>query len=274
MSTDSPVLSVAARTDVGVRRTVNEDAVLASDPFYLVADGMGGHDAGDRASAAAIETFAAHAGSELTHSGVEAVIEASRSAVAAVAMQTVRGAGCTLSGVIRITHEGQPYWYVLNIGDSRVYLHRGSELTQLTADHSLHAQLLAEGNPSAATAPRNVITRALGSPDSRHDAWMLPVQTGARLLVCSDGLTNEIDEEELNAVLTVGGQAETVVDELVRRARDAGGRDNISVIVIDTLAGGAEVAEERDAEPLDSSLVDTLDTENDDTVELTKRARP
>lgn len=238
---ESPAIEAAARTDVGVHRRVNEDSVFADHGIYIVADGMGGHEAGDLASAAAIQPFAALA----DEAGipdfrvVEATIELARNAVDAVSLQTERGAGCTLTGVVLIQHEGAPHWYVLNVGDSRVYLHRGAQLTQLTADHSLHAELLAEGRAEAEHTPRNVITRALGSDDSRHDAWLLPVHTGTRLLVCSDGLTTEVPDDELRAVLTVGGRPEAVADELIRLARAGGGRDNISAIVIDTLSAGS-----------------------------------
>ena len=238
---ESPAIEAAARTDVGVHRRVNEDSVFADHGIYIVADGMGGHEAGDLASAAAIQPFAALA----DEAGipdfrvVEATIELARNAVDAVSLQTERGAGCTLTGVVLIQHEGAPHWYVLNVGDSRVYLHRGAQLTQLTADHSLHAELLAEGRAEAEHTPRNVITRALGSDDSRHDAWHLPVHTGTRVLVCSDGLTTEVPDDELRAVLTVGGRPEAVADELIRLARAGGGRDNISAIVIDTLSAGS-----------------------------------
>lgn len=265
-----PVLEVASRTDPGLRRAVNEDALIADDPFYLVADGMGGHEAGDAASRAAIGVFEAALGRPVSLASIENVIEQARRAVEQVARGTSRGAGCTLSGVVRFEHEGAPYWYVLNVGDSRVYLHRGAELTRLTADHSLRDELEAVGHADARAMPRNVITRALGAEDSRHDAWLLPVQTGARMLVCSDGLTNELSDEELLAVLTVGGRPESVAEELLRRACDAGGRDNISLIVIDTLSGGAASDAEPDntgAQRWDSSTVATL---SDETLERTR----
>lgn len=269
--TASPALEAAARTHPGMKRAVNEDAVLCADPFYLVADGMGGHEAGDRASRAAIAVFE-EAGPEVSLTEIESRIEAARRAVEGVSAQTLHGGGCTLTGVARVTYEDEPFWYILNIGDSRVYLHQGAELTQLTTDHSLHAQLAAEGDPGAASAPRNVITRALGSSDARHDAWLLPIRTGARLLICSDGLTSELDDEEIRAVLTMGGKPDHVVEELVRRACDAGGRDNISVIVVDTLSGGSE-SPESSAQRWDSSIIDTLDPDGDTTVERTRPRR-
>ncbi|WP_449276945.1 PP2C family protein-serine/threonine phosphatase [Leucobacter sp. GX24907] len=269
--TVTPIFEAAARTHPGMKRPVNEDAVLCADPCYLVADGMGGHEAGDRASRAAISAFE-DSGPEMSLPEIEARIEAARRAVERVSAQTLNGGGCTLTGVIRVSYEDQPFWYILNIGDSRVYLHEGSELTQLTNDHSLHAQLIAEGNPEAAKAPRNVITRALGSSDARHDAWLLPIRTGARLLICSDGLTTELEDEEIRAVLTMGGRPDSVVEELVRRACDAGGRDNISVIVVDTLSGGTDTGETT-AQRWDSSMIDTIDPDDDTTIERTRPRR-
>ena len=258
----SPVIEAAARTDVGVHRRVNEDAVFTGGGVFVVADGMGGHEAGDLASAAAIRPFAALAAEPGVPDfrAVEATIELARNAVDAVSLQTERGAGCTLTGVVLIEHEGAPHWYVLNVGDSRVYLHRGAQLTQLTTDHSLHAELLAEGRAEAEHTPRNVITRALGSDDSRHDAWLLPVHTGTRLLVCSDGLTTEVPDDELRAILTVGGRPGPVADELIRLARDAGGRDNISAIIVDTVSSGAAAAADDAAGPVGSEDVDTAET--------------
>ncbi|PRI10183.1 PP2C family protein-serine/threonine phosphatase [Leucobacter massiliensis] len=259
----APVVEAASRSDVGVRRAVNEDAVIAQWPVYLVADGMGGHEAGELASAAAVRAFAELAGASRlpTIAEVSSAIERARAAVDDVAYGTQRGAGCTLTGAVLVAHEGRAQWYVLNIGDSRVYQHRGSTLQQITLDHSLQAELAAAGDAAAERTPRNVITRALGSDDARHDAWLLPVSAGTRLLICSDGLTTELSDEELRAVLAVGGRPEAVAEELVRRACEAGGRDNVTVIVVDTVSGpaawavpavqGAAAAEETGDETLE-----------------------
>ncbi len=236
----SPSLAVAARTDRGNRRELNEDALFAADPCFVVADGMGGHERGDAASKAAISAFTEEftAPGEATVQRIERAIDEARARVDAVADETARGAGCTLTGAIRVQHEGIPHWYVLNIGDSRVYLQRGNELHQLTVDHSLRSERIAGGDGQAQSTPRNIITRALGSEDDRHDAWLLPLETGSRLLICSDGLTTELVDDELRGVLAVGGRAESVVDELIRRALAAGGRDNVSLILVDVVSGG------------------------------------
>lgn len=257
------VLDVAARSHVGMVRKVNEDSLIAQDPVFFVADGMGGHEAGDLASAAAVHAFHSLVGStvKLRPVDVDAAIDTARGSVLAIADQTERGAGCTLSGIVLVEHANEPCWYVVNIGDSRVYEHSGTSLMQLTQDHSLQAELKASGNPHAAQAPRNVITRALGSEDSRHDAWLIPVTTGSRMLLCSDGLTTEVSDEQIRAVLTVGGRPEVVAEELVRLACEGGGRDNITVVVVDIVTG------------LDPQAGDDYGTTSDDTIDVTRPVR-
>ncbi|MBK0421661.1 serine/threonine-protein phosphatase [Leucobacter sp. CSA2] len=237
-----PQLQYALRTDPGRKREVNEDSGLAVQPCFIVADGMGGHEAGDLASQAAVAAFRDRfpLGSRATVEDVSAALDAARAAVAAISEGHERGAGCTLTGAVLVESDGHPHWLVLNIGDSRVYLHRGSELTQLTIDHSLRAEMSADGAEDARLPGRNIITRALGSADSTADSWLVPVETGTRLLICSDGLTTEVPDEDLRAALTMGGAADAVADELVQRANDAGGRDNITVLVVDTIAGGSQ----------------------------------
>jgi protein phosphatase len=254
-----PQLSVAARTDRGRRREANEDALFAADPCFVVADGMGGHERGDAASKAAISAFSEEftAPGEATVERIERALAEARARVDQVAESASRGAGCTLTGAIRISHEGAPHWYVLNVGDSRVYLQRRNELRQLTVDHSLRSERIAVGNEQASATPRNIITRALGSDDDRHDAWLLPIETGSRLLVCSDGLSVELSDEQIEAVLAMGGRTESVVDELIRRSLDAGGRDNISVILVDVISGGIEMIPT--AEALDDSDGTTIE---------------
>lgn len=257
------VLDAAARSHVGMVRRVNEDSYIAQRPVFLVADGMGGHDAGDRASAAAIDAFRglAQSSSPLRPADVDAALDVARVRVLEIAHETARGAGCTLTGVVLVEHLQEPCWYVINVGDSRVYEHSGTSLMQLTHDHSLRAELRAAGNANAAAAPRNVITRALGSEDDRHDGWLIPVTSGSRLLLCSDGLTTEVCDEEIRGVLTVGGRPDAVADELVRRACKGGGRDNVTVVVVDTVAG------------TDPQLGDDLEATADDTIEVTRPVR-
>jgi serine/threonine protein phosphatase PrpC len=238
-------LSVAELTDTGRKREVNEDSVLVSSPVFLVADGMGGYEAGDRASGAVVDAFRPLAGTGFgTLAGIRDALVAADAGVAIVAASTKRGAGSTVAGAVLIEHEGEPHWLVFNVGDSRVYRHYGSELEQLTIDHSLGQELVERGElrpeDLATYAERNVITRAIGAADSTADSWLVPVVTGERLLICSDGLSSELDDESIRASLTMGGRPESVAAALVHRANRNGGRDNISVVVIDVLSGGGE----------------------------------
>jgi serine/threonine protein phosphatase PrpC len=236
-------LSVAHVTDVGRKREVNEDSVLASSPVFLVADGMGGYEAGDRASGAVVDAFTPLVGAGYgTLTGIRDALIAADALVAIVAGSTKRGAGSTVAGAVLIEHEGEPHWLVFNVGDSRVYRHYGSDLEQLTVDHSLGQELVERGEMRAedlATyADRNVITRAIGAADSTADSWLVPVINGERLLICSDGLSSELDDESIRASLTMGGRPESVAAALVQRANQNGGRDNISVVIIDVVSGG------------------------------------
>lgn len=242
MTSPSVILNVAALTDVGLKRTINEDAIFAESPVYLVADGMGGHDAGDKASAAVVAAFAPLAGTVVSMVEIGAALTRANSAVEAIACQHSRGAGSTVAAVVLVEHDGLPHWLVFNIGDSRVYRHSSAALEQLTIDHSLGQELVDAGELDPADlrsfAKRNVITRAVGAVENIADSWLLPVVDGERLLVCSDGLSGEVSDESIRATLTMCGRPETAAAALIRTAMRAGGRDNVSVIVIDVVAGG------------------------------------
>ena len=244
-------IASATRTDVGLRRTVNEDSVLATWPVFLVADGMGGHEAGDLASAAVIAEFHALVGRQLQVADVAAALDRAHIAVQAIGAASPRGAGSTLTGVVQIEHDGQPHWLVLNIGDSRVYRLRGSEFERLTTDHSLVQEMIDSGTLAPENARtfafKNVITRAIGSggsADNPADFWLHPVVNGERLLVCSDGLSNELADHVIGAGLKLGYRAKQTAKLLVRRALENGGRDNVSLIIVDVLAGGEQRAGE------------------------------
>jgi protein phosphatase len=243
VTVSSVILNVATLTDVGLTRAVNEDSVLAASPVFLVADGMGGHDAGDRASQAVVEAFEPLGGREVSTADIGAALARANGAVSSISAQHARGAGSTVAAVALIEHDGAPHWLVFNVGDSRVYRHHDTELDQLTIDHSLGQELVDAGElraeDMATFAHRNVITRAIGAEENLADSWLVPVIDGDRLLICSDGLSGEVSDESIRATLTMCGRPETAAAALVRRAKQAGGRDNISVIVIDVVAGGA-----------------------------------
>jgi protein phosphatase len=163
---------------------------------------------------------------------------------------------------------------VLNVGDSRVYRLQGGELHQLTVDHSLVQQLLDDGSllqtDVATFARKNVITRALGADNSTADYWLRPVETGERLLVCSDGLSGELSDESIKAGLLLGGTSQETADRLLSSALEHGGRDNISVIVIDVIAGGASSWPDG---VNDDDHSDTIDNRTDDTRPVQRVAR-
>ncbi|WP_159501434.1 PP2C family serine/threonine-protein phosphatase [Microbacterium sp. 18062] len=241
--TDGIVLVTGARTDVGRVREINEDAVIAEHPVFLVADGMGGHEAGELASAAVVDAFRPLVGrTDVSPEDVVDAVTAAHAAVSRLARTRARGAGSTLAAVVAVAQGGTHGWLVVNIGDSRVYRLVGSTLEQLTVDHSVVQELVDEGKISRAemsTYPgRNVITRAVGDQGSAADYWLAPIITGERLLICSDGLSNDLTDEALRAGLSLGGSAQQTAHGLVDQALARGGRDNISAVVVDVRSGG------------------------------------
>jgi protein phosphatase len=261
--TRSVALLWGAATHTGARRALNEDAYLAGGSVFFVADGMGGHDAGEVASAAAVDALrplvtAEVVAADLVRERVTAAHEAVRSIEAAPG----RGAGTTLSGIVLTEQEGEPYWLVVNLGDSRTYRLAHGRLEQISVDHSEVQELVDSGAITADEAQRhprrNVVTRALGAPeDPVPDFWYLPVAGRDRLLVCSDGLTIELPDHRLAELLLSEPDPQAAADRLVGEALAAGGRDNITVIVID--AAGAAEAFERTA-PRDGHAQDDEDT--------------
>lgn len=259
-------VAVGAATDVGLRRRINEDALVARHPVFLVADGMGGHEAGEVASAAALEAFGPLIALSSVH--IDEVVEAlgvARNSVDALATGQRGGAGTTLSGVFVSQHNGDGYWLVLNLGDSRTYRLAGGELVQLSIDHSVVQELIDAGRmtqeDAASAAGRNVITRALGAgSDADADFWMLPADVGDRILVCSDGLSGELDAAALLRVLTEESEPQRAAERLVHEAILHGGRDNITAIVVDAL----EVAQLDPTDTLPRGAAPQLGTADDD----------
>ena len=273
-------LSAGFRTDVGHTRTTNEDSLLAAAPVFIVADGMGGHEAGDLASEAVVAQFRQLAGRDtVSVEEIASAVERSHAAVRKIAETTTRGAGSTLTGVALVTQDDRPCWLVMNIGDSRVYRLVGTSLAQLTVDHSLAHELVAAGSlhPEDVSryVHRNVITRAVGAADSPADYWLYPVTTGERLLLCSDGLSGELSDERIRAGLTLGGGTQQTADLLLTQALDRGGRDNVSLIVIDVMAGGESAQGGVSTTSLLHTEDDTVDARFGDTQEIPgRRGRP
>ena len=162
-------LNVAALTDRGLRRPNNEDAFLTHGAAFVVADGMGGYDLGEVASAAVVDAFRDHFALDALgdFASVHAALLDADDRVAVIAATTERGAGSTVTGVVLVEHEGRAYWLVFNVGDSRVYRHNAGVLVQLTRDHSLGRELVDAGQLApedlVSFNAKNVITRAIGA---------------------------------------------------------------------------------------------------------------
>jgi len=231
-------LAAGTASLVGRVRSANEDSVLVTDDLVVVADGMGGHLAGEVASADAVEVLGGAAGRRSLVDLVSSVHLANRRINDRAAEdEQLRGMGTTVCALGVVDEEGE-HLAVLNVGDSRVYLYAGGVLTQLTEDHSLVETLVREGRITAEDAEvhpqRNVLTRALGvEPLVVVDAWLLQPADGDRLLLCSDGLFNELSDERIAEVLAEGRDPEATARQLAAEADAAGGRDNITVVVVD-----------------------------------------
>ena len=238
---DAPTFRVRAggATDAGQLRDHNEDSYLVAQPVFLVADGMGGHARGAAASSAVVTAFEPLAGQAwLTAEGLSAGVARAAQAVAGLA-EAGGSPGSTLAGVGLAEQGGRPYWFVFNIGDSRVYLLRQGTLEQASADHSRVQELLEAGVAAEEIhVGRNVITRALGGGSGSHptvDRWLVPAALGDRVVVCSDGLTGEVTEVLMLAALASEQHPEWAARQLVRAAVDAGGRDNVTAVVVDAV---------------------------------------
>jgi len=248
-------LSWAAATDVGLKRKLNEDSYIAESPIFAVADGMGGHSAGDIASAAVVDRLALALGTDFIEpADIELALHDATEDIAKAAEDRPLGVGTTVTGAALTLHEGDPYWVVFNVGDSRVYaielgddpqLESGGELVQVTVDHSVVQELVAAGliRPEDAEShpESNVITRAVGfNAEPRIDFWAIPARAGLRLLLCSDGLSKELDDPRISELLGSGLAPADAAAALVAAALDSGGRDNVTAVVVDVVASDGE----------------------------------
>jgi protein phosphatase len=238
------------KTDRGRQRPENEDSAFARAPVFVVADGMGGAQAGEVASRIAIEAFESGLGDvgspeeRLAGRVREAnrqIYDRSRSEHGREGMGTTLTAAYLDDGNVAIAH----------VGDSRAYLFRDGELTRLTRDHSLVDELVRRGKlteEQAAEHPqRSIITRALGpEPDVEVDTWTYPVRSGDVLLLCSDGLTSMVSEARIAAILGSAQSLDQAGDHLIREANEAGGRDNITVVLcrIEEVARGGTATDQ------------------------------
>lgn len=267
-------IAVSAATDVGLVRTVNEDSFHAGGAAFIVADGMGGHAFGDRASQTLAGAFRAIEADKVTtpERVIEIVGEANDAIQALVAASDNPNsiAGTTLAGVALVDYENEgeigSYWMVVNVGDSRVYAWDGSDVHQITVDHSAVQELVTLGLITEEQAlthrDRNVITRAVGSDEEVScDVWLVPVVGRQMFVICSDGLTKELSDAQIAQVLRASKPGDQAND-LVRGALEGGGRDNVTVVVVDSeLAGEDPNPSEM---PADTSSVREVDGDHAD----------
>ncbi len=230
----------AAATHVGRIRETNQDRALVSGQLSAVADGMGGHAGGDRAAALAIAELGGIRGT-ISAERLIKVVQAANKRIFTVALAPeLRGMGTTI--VAAVVDDETGVLSLINVGDSRGYQLRDGVLRQVTNDHSLVEDLLRSGRLTEDEAKvhpqRNIVTRVLGiGEDVDVDLFQIDIQPGDRYVLCSDGLTNEVDDAGITSILQSHPTCGSAADQLVRVAVDAGGRDNVTVAVIDVLEG-------------------------------------
>ena len=232
----------AALTDIGRVRTHNEDSVLAQPPLFVVADGLGGHEAGEVASSIAVETLRDHAPRRPDAKALGRAFKAANREVIRSAREGFgkAGMGTTMTAAIV---EGTRI-AIAHVGDSRAYLMHDGALRRLSEDHSMVADLIRRGQLTEAEARyhpnRSVITRALGTdPNMLADTYEIEASPGDRLLLCSDGLTGMLEDGMICEILEQYPTPDVAARILVDSANDAGGHDNISVIVVDIEGKGS-----------------------------------
>ena len=233
----------AGLTDTGRRRRQNEDAFVCDPPLFAIADGMGGAQAGELASriaAGAIEEGGAAARGE---DGVVSVVRAANALIFERAVNDPDVAGMGTTATVALVDEREETLTIAHVGDSRAYRYRDGVLEQLTTDHSLVAELVRSGRLTEAEAAvhphRSVITRALGTDaEVEVDTLTLPLSSGDLVLLCSDGLSAMVRDEEIVRVLgSSGGDPHTAAEALVRAANAAGGDDNVTVVLFELADG-------------------------------------
>ncbi len=243
-------LEAGSATDVGLVRSNNQDNLLLAEPLYAVADGMGGAAAGEVASAIAVQTLGeqlARRGGSLSPDDLLEAAQAANRAVweEAVEHAEMRGMGTTLVAAALV--DG-PRLAIANVGDSRLYAMRHGSFRQVTVDHNLVAEMVAEGRISKEEGEvhprRNIMTRALGvEPEVKVDIFMEKVDPGDRFLLCSDGLPRELSDERISAILRRLADPSEAARELVHEAKRHGGNDNITVIVLDVVRDPSDLAD-------------------------------
>lgn len=235
-------------TDIGKKRKLNQDYVYVSETsignlpnLFIVADGMGGHNAGDYASKCTVETIIREVRGCFEKNPVRILSKAIRIANDQIRRkagedESLSGMGTTVVAATCLGH----YLQVANVGDSRLYI-IGSEIRQITRDHSLVEEMVRMGGIDRKAArnhpDKNIITRAIGALNTVEiDFFHEELKPGDIVLLCSDGLTNMLEDEEIGAILREPVSMEERAQRLIEAANDNGGKDNITVIIIDAFA--------------------------------------
>jgi PPM family protein phosphatase len=225
----------AVRTDTGRQRNANEDSFFTKAPLFVVADGMGGAQAGEVASKAAAESFATELPQAPPERVLEETIEGANRTIHELARKdpSLAGMGTTITAAI--VDLGAEEVAIGHVGDSRAYRLRNGRFEQLTRDHSLVEEMRRKGQLTDAQAEdhpqRSIITRALGpEPEVQVDVQTVPAQAGDVFLICSDGLTTMLDDETIGRLLARATSLQAAVRALIDEANRAGGRDNITIL--------------------------------------------
>jgi protein phosphatase len=240
-------VAIGAKSDVGMVREANEDSYLVHEPLFVVADGMGGHVAGDIASSTAVEEIRQQSDTASSDDmeTLAALVRNANSKIweKAKADPSLHGMGTTCTLLLLDKKKA----HIAHVGDSRAYIWRGGKLTQLTEDHSLVGRMVKEGRLKPEEAEhhpqRSIVTRALGvDADVEVDLLSVDLNEGDRLMLCSDGLSSMTDSSSMQEVLGSEPDPQRAADRLIQLANDAGGEDNITVVVVDIGGDGASGA--------------------------------
>lgn len=270
-------LRTGAVTDVGRVRTNNEDQLLVADSIFAVADGMGGHAAGEVASLIAVDTLRDAFAENATAQGlIDAVRLANSNVIARQESDpNTRGMGTTVCAAALVANdEGDGDTFVIvNVGDSRAYLLRDGELSQITDDHSVADELMRAGQlteeQAATDRRRHVLTRVLGMESTVNpDRFDIDPFRGDRILLASDGLTNEVPDSEIASILRRIDDPGEAAQELARVAKNNGGADNITVVIVDVTDDDGKAAGASDALAKDPPRPRGLITESERNAQL------
>ena len=242
-------MKISSLTDIGTTREMNQDYLYSSEEavgnlpnLFLVADGMGGHRAGDTASRDTVGTLLDSIRKSQETNPIKIIrtaVEKANSRVYEKSRENENLAGMGTTVVVAVIEDR--YLYVANVGDSRLYLIR-KDIRQITKDHSLVEEMVRSGKlkrEEARNHPnKNVITRAVGvEKEVNIDFFDLRIRKGDKILLCSDGLSNMLEDNEIREIVTSGGDVEERARKLITAANQNGGKDNISVVLVEPLPG-------------------------------------